>query len=66
MTYPGSESQRQEINQLYGMQLQDLTHDLAANLGITANSGVVVTSVADDSPAVRALINVKGRDYRGR
>ena len=56
---PSGESQRQEINQLYGMQLQDLTHELASNLGITAAGGVVVTSVADDSPAGRAAIQVK-------
>ena len=57
-TGPDSESQKQEAAQ-FGMQLQDLNKDLASNLGITANNGVVVTSVAEDSPAARALINVK-------
>ena len=55
---PDVELQRQEAAQ-FGMQLQDLNRDLASNLGVTANSGVVVTSVAEDSPAARALINVK-------
>ena len=55
---PDSEAQRQEAAQ-FGMQLQDLNKDLAGNLGVTANSGVVVTSVADDSPAARASIAVK-------
>ena len=55
---PDGDSQRQEAAQ-FGMQLQDLNKDLAANLGVTASSGVVVTSVADDSPAARAQINVK-------
>ncbi len=55
---PDADSQRQEAAQ-FGMQLQDLSKDLAANLGITANTGVVVTSVAEDSPAARALIGVK-------
>ena len=57
-TGPDAESQRQEASQ-FGMQLQDLNRDLAANLGVTSNSGVVVTSVAEDSPAARAAINVK-------
>ena len=55
---PGGEFPK-ESGQLYGMQLQELTRDLATNLGVTANNGVVVTSVADDSPAARASINVK-------
>ena len=55
---PDSELQKQEAAQ-FGMQLQDLNRDLALNLGVTANSGVVVTSVAEDSPAARAHINVK-------
>ena len=57
-TEPDSELQQQEAAQ-FGMQLQDLNKDLAANLGVTANTGVVVTSVAEDSPAARALISVK-------
>ncbi len=57
-TGPDSDSQKQEAAQ-FGMQLQDLNRDLAANLGITANNGVVVTSVAEDSPAARAHIVVK-------
>ncbi len=57
-TGPDSDSQKQEAAQ-FGMQLQDLNRDLAANLGITANTGVVVTSVAEDSPAARAHIAVK-------
>ena len=48
-----------ETGQSFGMQLQELTKDLAANLGVTAASGVVVTSVSDDSPAARASIQVK-------
>ena len=56
---PGVESQRQEINLLYGMQLQELTRDLAVNLGVSTNNGVMVTSVAEDSPAAHALVKVK-------
>ena len=55
---PGNDFPK-ESSQLYGMQLQELTRDLATNLGVTASTGVVVTSVADDSPAARASINVK-------
>ncbi len=55
----GGESQRPETTQLYGTQLQELTRELAANLGVSATSGVVVTFVAEDSPAARASIAVK-------
>ena len=54
-----TEAVRQETNRLYGMQLQELNHELADNLGVTATAGVVVTNVADDSPAARAGITTK-------
>ena len=51
-----SEASRQDNGRLFGMQLQELNRDRANNLGISANAGVVVASVADDSPAQRAGI----------
>ena len=54
-----SEAVRQETNRLFGMQLQELNRELANNLGVTATSGVVVTNVAEDSPAARAGIMTK-------
>ena len=54
-----SEAVRQESNRLFGMQLQELNRELANNLGVTSTSGVVVTNVADDSPAARAGITTK-------
>ncbi len=50
------EALRQESGRLFGMQLQELNRDRASNLGVSASAGVVVTNVADDSPAARAGI----------
>jgi serine protease Do len=54
---PESEAAKQETKDLYGMQLQELTKDLASGLGVNTNSGVVVADVADNSPAARAGIS---------
>ena len=53
------EASRQETGRLFGMQLQELNRDLANTLGVSASAGVVVTNVADDSPAARAGIAAK-------
>ena len=53
------ESTRQESGRSYGMQLQELTRDLAANVGISTNTGVLVTTVAPESPAAKAGIAAK-------
>ena len=54
-----NEAVRQESSRLFGMQLQELNRELAGNLGVSANAGVVVTTVADDSLAARAGIVTK-------
>jgi S1-C subfamily serine protease len=63
-----SEAAKQETRDLFGMQLQDLTRDLASSLGLNTNSGVVVADVADESPASRAGIErgdvITALDYR--
>jgi S1-C subfamily serine protease len=41
---------------LFGLQLQDLTNDLAAALGFATNKGVLVSAVEPDSPADQAGI----------
>ena len=45
---------------LYGMQMQTLTRDASARMGLTAASGIVVVAVDDDSPAGRA--GIRSRD----
>ncbi|HEY3663801.1 MAG TPA: trypsin-like peptidase domain-containing protein [Chthoniobacterales bacterium] len=39
---------------LFGLQLQDLTDDLASALGLTRGKGVLISAVEPDSPADRA------------
>ena len=56
---PETDTTRQDSGHLYGMQLQELTKDLAANLGVMTNAGVIVVSVAHDSPAYKAGILAK-------
>ncbi len=53
------ESARQDSGRSYGMQLQELTKELAANLGISTNNGVLVITVAPESPAAKAGIIAK-------
>ena len=53
------EGVRQDSGRFYGMQLQELTKDLAANLGISTNNGVLVTTVAPESPAAKAGLTAK-------
>ncbi|MDQ3200170.1 MAG: trypsin-like peptidase domain-containing protein, partial [Verrucomicrobiota bacterium] len=43
-------------DRLFGLQLQDLTNDLADALGYAAGKGVLVSAVEPDSPADRAGI----------
>ena len=53
---PDADTPKPETNTLYGLQIQTLTKDIAAKLGLTASSGVVVTAVVEDSPAARVKI----------
>ena len=41
---------------LFGLQLQDLTNELASALGYASGRGVLVSAVEPDSPADRAGI----------
>jgi serine protease Do len=54
-----NEKPKESPRQFYGLQLQDLTRELAASLGVSASNGVLVTSVAEESPAARAGISVR-------
>ena len=56
---PEGESTRPDSSKYYGMQLQELTKDLAINVGVSTNTGVLVTTVAHDSPAAKAGIQAK-------
>ncbi len=47
----GNEPTAGNADQLFGLQLQDLTPELAQALGYTAGLGVLVTAVEPDSPA---------------
>ncbi len=49
----------QEKPLFYGMEIQPLSKDMAANLGIREEKGVVVTSVTDGSPAAEAQVRAK-------
>lgn len=51
---PPSEASVPRVEQLFGMQLQDLTQELSAALGYAADRGVLVSSVEPDSPADQA------------
>ena len=56
---PEGETTRADSSKFYGMQLQELTKDLAVGVGVSTNTGVLVTTVAHDSPAARAGIQAK-------
>ena len=56
---PEGEIVRPDNSKYYGMQLQELTKDLATNVGVSTNTGVLVTTVAHDSPAAKAGIQAK-------
>src|SRR5450432_289844 len=43
-------------DRLFGLQLQDLTNDLAAALGLASGKGVLISAVEPDSPADEAGI----------
>ncbi len=43
----------------YGVEVQSLTPQLAAQLGLREEKGVIVTSVSDNSPAAEAQLRVK-------
>jgi serine protease Do len=49
-----------------GMTLEELTPELAGNLGLTERSGIVVVQVEDDSPAAAAGLRPGGRDPGNR
>ena len=55
----GEDSDKEAPNRAFGLQLEDLTKDLAGTMGLPGSTGVLVTSVAPDSAAARAGINVK-------
>jgi serine protease Do len=53
------ESPKESAKQFYGLQVQELTRDMAERIGVSGISGVLVTSVTEDSPAARVGIGVK-------
>ena len=50
----GEETGSTNAERLFGMQLQDLTDDLAAALGLAAGKGVLISAVEPESPAEQA------------
>ncbi len=44
---------------LFGLQVQKMTKELAESMGVETDTGVIITSVAEDSPAARAGIRVR-------
>lgn len=52
-------SSRPGTNNFFGLQVQKMTKELAESMGVETDTGVIVTNVADDSPAARAGIRVK-------
>lgn len=55
----GEERRREKAAQSYGMQVQDLTREMAATVGVRFSVGVIVTTVAEDSLASKAGILAK-------
>ena len=53
-TVPDDEAGSSNADRLFGLQLQDLTNDLAAALGFSTNKGVLISAVEPDSPADQA------------
>ncbi len=53
------ERRKEKAAQFYGVQVQDLTRELAASMNVRFSVGVIVTSVADESLAAKAGIEVK-------
>lgn len=53
------ERRREKAAQSFGVQVQDLTRELAANMGVRYSVGVIVTTVAEDSLASKAGILAK-------
>ena len=51
---PEEETGASQADRLFGLQLQDLTNDLAAALGYASGKGVLVSAVEPDSPANQA------------
>ncbi len=63
------EPSSQEPEQTLGLEVQDLTQDLAEQLHLTAGEGVIVVAVAPDSPAAEkgiqsqdVIMSVNGRN----
>ena len=54
-----SEPPKSDGASLYGMQMQSLTREASARMGLTAASGVVIVALDDNSPAARAGIRVR-------
>ena len=55
----GKDGTRPGANNFYGLQVQKMTKDLAESMGVESDTGVIITSVAEDSPAARAGIQVR-------
>lgn len=53
-TAQDNEAGSSSADRLFGLQLQDLTNDLAAALGFATNKGVLISAVEPDSPADQA------------
>jgi serine protease Do len=53
-TAQDEEAGSSRADRLFGLQLQDLTSDLAAALGFATNKGVLISAVEPDSPASQA------------
>jgi serine protease Do len=60
-TFPADEAMAQESSQptqtKWGLQLQDVTPEMAKQRGLTADHGVMVTGVESDSPAAEAGVH---------
>ncbi|MBA3543720.1 MAG: trypsin-like peptidase domain-containing protein, partial [Chthoniobacterales bacterium] len=52
----GEETGSSNAERLFGMQLQDLTDELAAALGLAGGKGVLISAVEPESPAEQAGI----------
>ncbi len=54
-----ADAAKQARKDLYGLQLQDLTKDLASSLRSNTTAGVIVSAVSEDSPAAHAGFQVQ-------
>ena len=59
-----SEPKPQDVGK-FGLQVQELTKDVAERLHLSTQQGVIVTDVEDNSIAAAQDIRTRRRDYRG-